>query len=99
MARALLQRVSTKGDNNMSDKTKNVKRKVRTLAARDLMKATGGKGAATKFPGTLGFVPTSPTFGALGMLPHGPTRHPHRPVLGFFPSHPKKPVLGFVPTK
>jgi len=87
----------------MSDKTKNVKRKVRTLAARDLMKATGGNaGAGSKFPGTLGFVPTSPTKlspGVLGMMPHGPTRHPHRPVLGFFPSHPKKPVLGFVPSK
>jgi len=81
----------------MSNKTKNVKRQVRTLAARDLMKATGGNaGAGSTFPGALGFVPTSPT---LGMMPHGPTRHPHRPVLGFFPSHPKKPVLGFVPSK
>ncbi len=86
----------------MSDKKKNVKRTVRTLAARDLMKATGGAAGytGTKFPGTLGFVPTkpSPKFppGALGMMPHGPTHNPRRPVLGFFP---KRPTLGLIPSK
>jgi hypothetical protein len=84
----------------MSDnKKKNVKRNVRTLAARDLMKATGGNaGAAPKFPGTLGFVPTpkAPP-SALGMMPHGPSRHRPCPVLGLVPSH--KPILGLVPTK
>jgi hypothetical protein len=85
----------------MSDKKKNVKRNVRTLAARDLMKATGGNtSAAPKFPGTLGFVPTTKfPPGALGMMPHGPAHRPHRPVLGFFPSHPKKPLLGLIPSK
>ena len=84
----------------MSDKKKNVKRPLRTLAARDLMKANGGEARSAHFPpGALGFMPT-PSHPVLGFVPSRPTHRPHRPVLGFFPSGGHKgPVLGFVPTK
>jgi hypothetical protein len=60
----------------MSDNNKGVKRQLRTLAARDLMTATGGSakaplhgGRPTKPPFVLGFVPTK-----------------NHPVLGFVPT-------------
>ena len=87
----------------MSDKKKkNVKRPLRTLEARDLMKASGGapEGAQAIPKGALGFMP-SPNHPVLGFVPTRPHHHhhPHRPVLGFFPSGGGKPVLGFLPSK
>ena len=82
----------------MSDKKKNVKRPLRTVAARDLMKATGGEARSVHFPpGALGFLP-EPGRPVLGFVPSRHHHH-HHPVLGFVPSRPGRPVLGFVPTR
>jgi hypothetical protein len=70
----------------MSDKKKNVKRPLRSLAARDLMKASGGMARTVKFPpGALGFLPESGR-PVLGYVPHKPTHRPGHPTLGFVPT-------------
>jgi hypothetical protein len=83
----------------MSNKKKNVKRPLRSLEARDLMKANGGEARTVRFPpGALGFMPQSGR-PVLGFVPSRPTHRPHHPVLGFVPSGHKGPVLGFFPTR
>jgi hypothetical protein len=75
----------------MSKKTKSVKRAIRTLAARDLMKATGGADQNQTCPSgnLVGFFPQGP--GVVGMFPKGGPG-----VLGMFPKG-GPGVLGYSP--
>jgi hypothetical protein len=70
----------------MSNEKKNVKRRPRVLAARDLMSVTGGAGSWTGQGPTLGFMPTGPS----NPNPWKPTR-PWGPTIGFAPTGPRNP--------
>ncbi len=79
----------------MSDKTKkkSVKRRVRAIAARDLMSVMGGAGTLGQLPDTtVGMMPQGPLFPRPGG-PGGPTIgfNPQGPTIGYLPTGPRNP--------